>query len=213
MLSLQKPYIRVNTETGCSYGGNQMRADRSVIRRCGCGPVAALDLILYLTGRQKEPITLETYNRELERLCRHLFVLIPPFGLNGLMLAAGVNVLLIRHRLPYRALWAFSGEKLQGRIREMLEQDLPVILAIGPNFPAVWGKNRLNFYIKTPNGSFVPAASTLAHYVTATGSEGNWLRIASWGKEYYINWEEYRRYVRDHSISLVSNLLYLKKIR
>ena len=212
MLSLQKPYIRVDCAGAASYGGNQMRSDKEIIRKCGCGEVAALDLILYLTDDSKT-LPLVDYNRELEDLCRRYFPLIPPFGINGLLLAVGVNRLLLKHRLPYRAVWVVSGKKLRDRIETQLRRDLPVILSIGPNFPAFWEKHRLQLYTRTPDGRYYPAASVKAHYITVTGMDETWLRVASWGKEYYINWDEYCRYVQRHSNSVVSNMLFLKKHR
>ena len=61
------------------------------------------------------------------------------------------------------------------------------------------------------DGSYVPSSSAIAHYVTATGCDGDWLRISSWGSEYYIKRSEYDDYVRRHSASLVSNILMLRK--
>lgn len=211
MLALQRPYIRVLRDGRSSYGGNQMWSASSNIQKCGCGPVAALDVLLYLSGRQEEPIHLTDYDQELERLCRYYFPLIPSVGINGIFLAMGMERLLRKYRLPYHAFWAVSGKRFWTRITEMLEQDIPAIFSIGPNFPLVWGKNKLRFYVKGRDGSMIPAQSTLAHYVTATGLDGDWLRISSWGREYYIRRQEYDDYVRTHSASLVSNVLMIRK--
>lgn len=211
MLALQRPYVRVLREGRCSYGGNQMWSVSSNIQRCGCGPVAALDVLLYLSGQQDEPIRLDDYDRELERLCRYYFPLVPSVGINGIFLAMGMERLLRKHRLPYHAFWAVSGKRFWERITEMLEQDIPAIFSIGPNFPLIWGKNKLRFYVKGRDGSMIPAQSTLAHYVTATGLDGDWLRISSWGREYYILRQEYDDYVRTYSASLVSNVLMIRR--
>ncbi|MFQ7549242.1 MAG: hypothetical protein ACLRMZ_01540 [Blautia marasmi] len=37
-----------------------------------------------------------------------------------------------------------------------------------------------------------------------------WMRVSSWGKEYYINRQEYYNYVRKHSSFLISNICYIK---
>jgi len=212
MQGLQKPYIRVQRQQGKSYGGSQMWSPRESIRLCGCGPVAAFDTFLYLSGRNQEPLGEEAYLRELNDVTRRYFPLIKPFGINGILLALGFNRLLAKHRLPYRAFWAVSGKKFWTRIQELLEQDIPVILSVGPNFPALWRKERLTFYRKRPDGSFAPASSAHAHYITATGLDESWLRISSWGQEYYISRAEYDEYVRKYSASLVSNVLMLQKI-
>lgn len=211
MISLKNPYVRVSRNGALSYGGSQMWSDSRTIRTCGCGPVAALDTLLYLSGRQNEPISDEEYMRELTQLSRHYFPLIHPFGINGLLLAVGMNRVLKKNHLPYRAFWAVSGWKFWDRIQALLEQDIPAIFSIGPNFPAVWGKHRLTFYVLKADGSFAPAASTQAHYVCATGLDENWLRISSWGRAYFINRAEFDEYVKKHSAALVSNILMLRK--
>ena len=138
--------------------------------------------------------------------------LIRPLGVNGLVLAMGMNRLLRRYKLPYRAFWAVSGRKFWDRVEELLRQDLPVIFSVGPNFPALWRKERLTFYSRRPDGSFFPANSARAHSITATGCDETWLRISSWGREYYIRRSEYDEYVRKNSTSLVSNVLMLRRI-
>lgn len=212
MLSLRSPFPRVHRNNQIAYGGNQMWSDRPVIQNVGCGAVAALDLLHYLSGLNgRQPLPLEHYNRELSELCRHYFPLIPGHGINGVMLAIGLNRLFRRRGLPYHASWAFSGDKLWERVREMLERDVPVILSIGPNFPLIWRKERLPFYSQKSDGSFVRSSAAKSHYVSVTGLDENWARISSWGREYYINRREYDDFVRKHSTSLFSNILYVKR--
>ncbi len=208
MLELKKPYPSVQNDHSESYGGNQMLSDKAMIRRCGCGAVAALDLLHYLTGEASIPLA--RYNEELTGVCRRYLPLIPGRGINGLELAFGVSRMLREKRLPYHALWVFSGAKLFERIREMLENDLPVILSIGPNFPRLWEKEKLRFYTRTADGRYLPAARARSHYVTVTGMDEQWLQIASWGRKYYISREEYAAFVKEYSSYLFSNLLYLK---
>ena len=212
MLTLRRPYPQVQAGARIGYGGNQMWAENENIRQCGCGPVAALDLLHYLSpDDSRSPLPLYAYNAELQMICRRYLPLIPRSGINGLMLAVGVNRLFHHRGLPYYAVWACSGGRLWERVREMLEQDIPVILAVGPNFPLVWQKNRLRFYIKTADGAFCPASAAKSHYVTVTGMDDDWLRIASWGREYYISKREYEAYIRRHSSYLFSNILYIRR--
>lgn len=213
MLSLQKEYVRVERDGILSYGGSQMWSENKTVRVCGCGPVAVLDMILYMTGRQDRPIPLEEYNKELQKLCRTHFPLIKPLGINGLLLAAGTNRLLHKYKLPYLAFWAVSGKKFGARLEELLKQDIPVVFSVGPNFPAIWQKQRLRFYSKRADGRYVPSCSVKSHYITATGCDEKWFRISSWGKEYYINREEYDSYIKEHSAAMVNNILMLRRIR
>ena len=212
MLTLRRPYPRVRKDDLLTYGGSQMLSNSALIRGCGCGPVAALDLLHYLCDEDNmPPLPIDRYNAELVSLCRSYFPLIPHSGINGLMLALGCNRLFHSRRLPYRAVWAISGNRLWERVREMLANDLPVILSIGPNFPAVWKKDRLPFYSRRDNGSFVRSSSAKSHYVSVTGLDDEWARIASWGREYYIRRSEYDDFVRRHSSHVFSNILYLKR--
>ena len=212
MLSLNRNYIQVERNGRLSYGGSQMWSDNPTVKICGCGPVAVLDTLLYLTHRQERPLSLAEYIRMLEEMSKRYFPLVRPFGINGLMLAAGTNRLLRKYRLPYRAFWAISGRKFWSRVEELLCQDLPVIFSVGPNFPAVWQKHRLPFYRKTAEGVYILSSSAKSHYITATGIDSEWLRISSWGTEYYINRKEYDEYIRRYSTAIVSNILMLRRI-
>lgn len=212
MLSLKRKYIQVERNGRLSYGGSQMWSENPTVKICGCGPVAVLDTLLYLTHRQESPMSLAEYNRMLEEMSKRYFPLVRPFGINGLLLAAGMNRLLRRYRLPYRAFWAISGRKFWPRVEELLRQDLPVIFSVGPNFPAVWQKHRLPFYRKTAEGVYILSSSAKSHYITATGIDPDWLRISSWGTEYYINRKEYDEYIRRYSTAIVSNILMLRRI-
>ena len=60
---------------------------------------------------------------------------------------------------------------------------------------------------KISEENYIPAVKTRAHFVIVTGRDGSRLMISSWGKEYYIDIREYRRYVKRHSSYLVSNVI------
>ena len=213
MISLKHPYLSVSDGVRTSYGGNQMRSDKPAIRKCGCGPVAALDTLWYLKHRgQEETVSLAEYNMMLSNVCRQYFPLVPPFGINGIAFTVGMNRLLHAHALPFQASWMLSGVRLWERTAEMLGRDLPVILSVGPNFPAFWQNNRLPFYIESQDGTYRRAAATKGHFVTVTGIDTEWVRISSWGRKYYINRVEYEHYTRKNSLYVFSNLLYLREI-
>lgn len=92
----------------------------------------------------------------------------------------------------------------------MLVHDLPVILAVGPNFPIPWKRHKLAFYQKRGQ-EYIEACRTAAHFVVITGMCGQWLEISSWGNKYYVNMKEYEEYVAHYSCPLVSNIIYVKK--
>lgn len=192
------------------FGGDQSWFPYRFLQNSGCGVIGAAEVLLQLKGR--ESISKTEYMEFADMLWKRFLPVIPGFGMNGLTLAFGLNLFFWKHQMPYYAFWGISPGKLPGRIHRMLKNGIPVILSIGPNFPFFWGKEKLNFYKKV-NGSFVAAARTKAHFVTVTGWDGKMLQISSWGKEYFIDYEEYRHYVKKHSCSLISNLVYIRKYR
>lgn len=218
MAELKNKYISVHSTGSYTYGGSQTLSQSAAVRRCGCGLIAAADLILYrcrskgllspLPVDGQGCVELSDYDGFISSLRRYMPI-VPPFGINGAMLAAGLQLALRAHGLDDRVRLCVSGEKLFDRIREMIERDRPVILSVGPNFPQLWGKNRLRLY-RRGGEVYSPAASTKAHFVTVTGIDGDWCRISSWGRELYINIPEYKNYVRQYSNSLLSNIIILK---
>ena len=220
---LKHDYPSVTRGIGQSYGGSKMFADDAVLKKVGCGVVAVLDLLLYLSGKdeglgcgllrdipERGPIPVEKYNALLHALRRYL-PLIPGHGINGLMLSLGIDRIFLKYRMPYTAFWGVPYAVLWQRIEEMLRDDIPVILSIGPNFPLLWRKQELKMYSRTGSGDYHPGPATHAHYVMVTGMDELWLRVASWGRMYYISKSEYLQYVRSHSARLVSNILYVKR--
>ena len=222
-IELRHPYPTIQKEAVRSYGGNQAWSANSNFRACGCGVVASLDLLLYLSRYhgildlgwlspllQLDPIPEAIYDQAALRLSRHYLPLIPRHGINGISLAVGFSLFCRRYHLPYRARWGVSGRRFWGSIQDMLRQDVPVVLSIGPNLPLFWRHNKLTFYRCNPDGKYTPAAETLSHYVTITGIDDIWLQISSWGRKYYISRMEYIQYIQEHSSRLVSNILWVE---
>lgn len=224
-LALRHPFPKVADGTSLSYGGNQGRFEKRYVQQGGCGLVGAANLIFYLAaqgiyGKHTElpglmqpecVVSLEAFNRSCEQLRTRFLPVFPKLGINGFSLVLGLNLYFLRYGLPYRAFWGIRGRKLWQRVEEMLRQDLPVIFSVGPNFPKLWGKEKVTFYQRMGDGTYRPAASTLAHYVTITALDGEYARISSWGREYYVSRREYETYVRKHSAYLVSNVAVIRK--
>jgi hypothetical protein len=212
---LHSPYVSIASQGSSSVGGSQMWSDHKIVRRCGCGPVAAYDLLLYLGRKHGSifafPASRQEYCRELEKLQRRYFPLIYPKGVNGILLTLGLNRMFHDRRLPYYAVWAVSGEKLFDRMADMLQNDIPVILSVGPNFPLFWQKNKLMFYRLSSDGCYLPGADVKSHYVTALEMTDEWVKIASWGRCYYIRISEYKNYVNRNSNFVISNLVLIKE--
>ena len=208
MKTLKHPYLSVKNKTGTAYGGSQSWFSYGFLKKNGCGVISAADVLLHLQG--KEAVSETEYMEFAKKLWMQYLPVIPGFGMNGLTLVLGLNRYFWKHGMSYRAGWNIGSKNLLPKIDGMLAKDLPVILPVGPNFPKFWGKEKLNFYRKTETATFVPAVKTSAHFVTVTGREGHYLKISSWGKEYYIDVREYRRYVRNYSSFLISNIVYIR---
>ena len=220
MLTLKYPYISVTDGSRQSYGGDQGRSENATMRKCGCGVIAAADVLLYLSRRydcfkdlKLDPtgtIAREDYEKLTSLLRRRYFPLIPYSGMNGVTLMAGMNLYFMRNRLPLSAEWRFFNHDIWERIAKMLTDDIPVIMAVGPNFPFFWQNNRTVLYTKDGAGSYHPSSSTKAHYVTVTGLDESWVQISSWGRLLYINRAEFDEYTKKHSAGFLCSILYIK---
>ena len=204
-VSLQHTYPGIGREGAHSYGGNQRWLRDKTMQHCGCGVVAALDLVRYLhlyrdgfsadffTGVDDSPAV----SRSLYDLCaqrmRSYIPVIYPVGTTGFGLASGLNRYFRRYDLPLQASWGLSAKKLWQEMETMLSDDLPVILSVGNRFPRVWSKEALCLYRRSSDGSIQEGARIHTHFFTVTGMDEQWLRVSSWGSEYYIKKEEFFR--------------------
>ena len=204
------------------HGGAQNLLPRENIRDSGCGLISSANLLAYLSRfhglrdglferiTRLDPIPLADFNRACMRICRGFLRPLPHVGMTGTAVAFGLNREFRRRKLPYRASWCFRAGPMWDRMEAMLRDDLPVILAIGPNLPRFWRRKKLTLYRMRRNGTVQPAARTRAHFVTVTGMDDEWLAVSSWGSEFYINREEYEEYARKYSSPWFSNILMLR---
>jgi len=203
---LKRPWPTVWTGSAFSCGGSQLWFPDKNFRYCGCGVIACADTLLYLRGAGE--LSMEEYLRYVNSLRRY-FPLIPRLGIDGLRLSMGLNSHLRGSGLRFRAEWCMSGQRFWDRVERMLADDLPVIVSIGPSFPCVWSRERLPLYRKTENG-YAEAARTKAHFLTVIALDETWMRVSSWGMEFYIERRAYGEYMRRKG-ALFTNLLFLKR--
>ena len=224
MLNLKSKYISVAYEDAYSFGGSQRQAGSTNIAACGCGLVAATDLLIYITKHNKlssdssikvlslyDIIPQDKYNACLTKMGASYFPLIPRFGMNGLGLMLGMQLYFNRYKMPYRCHWCISDKGIWDKVTEMIEADIPVIMSVGPNFPFIWRNGKAILYTKDESGKYFPASAVKAHFITVTGIDDQWLEISSWGCRYYLNRRMYEEYVSKYSAALVSNILYVKR--
>ncbi|MCR5310980.1 MAG: hypothetical protein K6E32_06155 [Lachnospiraceae bacterium] len=230
MTGLLKPLFEVNTENENAYGGAQHWFPKKRLQNSGCGVIACANIIAqtdtpskharYATcpdpaakeqGKAARTIDQDTYMRLARKMSFYLPV-IPGLGINGVVLAIGINLYFLFHGLPYIAFWGISRRRRDKRIRQMLSDNIPVCLSIGPNFPNIFGKHFVTLYRKQ-GGNYLPDTNINAHYVSVTGIDDDWYEISSWGRRLYINKSEYDTYVKKHTGYLLSNILCVKTLR
>lgn len=223
IVRLKYPYVAVMKDGSLSYGGNQSWFPGNGIKKYGCGVIAGTDVLLYLSlhkeycrgqeFREEDNNGIceeERYQELVRSMHRRYFPVIPGFGMPGWFLSAGMNHYFRRNRIPLKASFGVLGRNIWIRTAAMLAHDIPVILAIGPNLSLRRRKHKLNFYVKQGD-AYVCACQAAAHFVTATAMEGGYLKISSWGREYYIDMQEYMDYVKKHSCFWICNVFYIRK--
>lgn len=257
IIQLRDPsYVPVIKDSMIYYGGSQMWFPETnwyskdyILRNYGCGTIAAADMFLYLALQNDKlhtPLTsavlqgtdrinyeyydsfIREINHKYTKTKRYLAVL-------GPLLAASINSYSSDYKLGLKAAWKLrlSYYDMYDLIEEMLRQDIPVILSVGPNTPKLWGKEGIPFYErkeieyqepevdkaspKKPYYYQVKQNNINSHYVTVTGIIKDeitgqiMLQISSWGRKYYINYEEYRDYIDNHSGTFTSSIVQVKR--
>jgi hypothetical protein len=156
-------------------------------------------------------------------------------GVLGPKLASAINSYNKRHDIKYKASWKWrlSYEDMLEIINEMLENDIPVIFSVGPNTPNLWGKKKVNMYIaerddndnSDDNGNrenlnylhqYTGVKTVSGHYMTITEIINDYeygrtmLCVSSWGKKYYIDYDEYRYYIDNYGGTYTSSLIYIR---
>lgn len=209
-----KEYISVEEGAKRSFGGRQhwlAEAGKPALAACGCGAVAAADLFLYLARsnpRWETPlcaplarassITLESYCEYCSEVARRYARPLPKLGKTGFGLSRGIERYFADNRIPLRAEWrqCALSRCAESDYMTMLQNDLPVVMSI-PAFPLKI--KSLNFY-RAANTKKAPADAyryreRAGHFVTACAlrplGDGLALEISSWGRRFYLDWEEY----------------------
>lgn len=221
---LQHIYPGVSKGDGTSVGGSQTLLKSAVLQRCGCGVVAALDLVRYLhlyeTGCRTDFFTgvedvntlpLPVYDLCAQRMRRTYVPVIYPIGTTGFSLAGGIDRYFRHYGLPWQAHWGVAKGVLWQEIGRMLSDDLPVILSVGNQLPRFWRRDGAALYRRVGDAKYA-SARIHAHYVTVLEMDEKWLKVASWGREYYLSKEEFLRYRDRESVNLLCNIVSIHRI-
>lgn len=233
-------------------GGSQMWFENSswyswftedhVIENSGCGLIAFGDLLLYLSMQDKKyqtPITdrvkpddgekagydYKSYMSYIQHLDNWYAAAIRGVGVPSFSLEDGFNRYSKKFGLGLTAKWGVKKEDILPKMSEMLENGLPVIISIGPDFN-LGKKVGVPFYTKdSPTDEYKVKEnweeSINGHYITIRGitvtndsPPRTMLKASSWGDEYYIDYDKYLSYIptsTPHGVMAdsFSNMLYI----
>ncbi len=234
-ISLKGKYISIAERNGRkSFGGSQEWYPGSVrqnVKGQGCGLIAAVDCALYISG--VDSLNIEEYNsfveqflneRRLAGFCLREFQirkydnLIFSLGILPIQISKYLNKRMRILGSQKRFRWnGIHGHKdMYDKIKNMISADIPVIWALySPG-------RRIKMYTgRESDGTFIDRQIYINnHYVTITGVLENkaekscharMLEVSSWGKKYYIDFDEYLAYVTGSIVSrYCSNIMYFK---
>ena len=177
------------------FGGNQGWFSEDLIRNGGCGVTALNDTIKYLTLsngiKDAKPIEinmsdyLKGYLDVRDDLNIH-----GKAGTFGFDLAFYMNEYFRENNMQYEAEWGVSENKeLLPAIENMLDDDIPVILSVGPHigYKQLEENATIPLYERDERGNYSAVSSVLGHYMTvtatypATTEHGVMLKVSSWG--------------------------------
>ena len=207
-----------------TLGGNQRTLNDKTLQHCGCGAVAATDLVRYLhlyhdgcrtdffCGIPEErELPIPVYDLCVKRMRRRFVPVTYPLGTTGFALAIGLNRYFRSYEIPLKARWGVGKDEIWQEIGRMLADDLPVILSVGNQFPRFWRKDGAAVQ-RCVGDTMQDAGQIHAHYVTVLEMDDQRLRISSWGKEYYLKKEEFLRYRTYESLSLLCNIVSIRRL-
>lgn len=237
---LKNAYIAVRHQEETSYGGNQNWLAKRKMAHFGCGLISISDIILYLSkfGKMRTNVAMnkmckqelvdgESYLKFVNGLhYKGFFVSGIIKGMVGPAIALAFNWWSLWHGNQYSARWCVTSGKMHERIGQMLDEDIPVLFSAGARIPFFWSDEGVQLYRNDNDKKNVdgkPTAIQLAtcgtinrHYMTITAlvndeHYGELMKISSWGREYYIKWDDFIRYVRKKSNPIISNILWIRK--
>ena len=133
--SLTRDLFTVEDGRNLFYGGSQNMYATPKERSNGCGIAGAADIIMYYdaVSSNGKTFTKDEFLSLSNDLRKHIPI-IPGRGVNAFLLAWGLNKYFKKNGLHYRSRWKWTWIKKWETVERMLNDDIPVILAIGNNF-------------------------------------------------------------------------------
>lgn len=239
-ISIKKDFPRIVVSAReTTLGGSQEFFSKDgeeqdqIKRAMGCGIVSLCDSFLYFGEKRNQSVmpelqTMLSEKKEQENHSKDSYIkyynviyklaggVSKRNGMSGFKLARVYNRIAKKEGISLGAHWHVGYRNFLAKITEMLKQDIPVVLSI----PVVLGKKK-GFPMlvkKTEKSGIVLRERTKAkaHFVTVVGiaqKEGKaYLQISSWGREYFLDAEEYIKFGRRQFLGfLTGNILCVKK--
>ncbi len=225
-ISLKREYIKITDEAEniISCGGNQEWFEDTPgldIKGQGCGIISSLDALLYIQNTLTLPLS--QYKNILDSfLGVNVFT---KYYLNKLFFAKSAIGIIPKHICRY--INTISKGKLHARwngIHGHKNMLTKMELMIKNDFPVIWSlynpRRKINLYSFDNNsGEFIYSTSTNNHYVNAieiiynaSSAHGTMIKISSWGRIYYVDYDEYFNYVGNSLLSkYCSNVILITK--
>lgn len=206
-----------------TFGGSQMWFNK-FYQKYGCGVVAMNDVLMYLnrsTGKQSSrpiEVNVEDYMWSFIRSANSVNVHGPLAAL-GTDIAVSMDIYFATNDMPYFATWTSGSKDTLEAINEMVGNDIPAIISVGPDVLGEQGIDNIPFYQKDANGRFIQPTigdkKIQGHYMVVTGVEpsinGYMLKVSTWGQEKYINYDELEEYSSKHfGGKILSNVVYIR---
>lgn len=220
-------YVSIQHNGDRSYGGNQgwWSKENSLFNDQGCGVISMCDLEIYLHmtmrkqhGDKKEsdaPMTYWEYKRYIDDAGKSRYTLgvgknTEKLGLMPLTMVKGLKEnkelldgISIGKRCRLKWAPSTNSNKIKEYIIDTLSRDIPVVASY-----YVFNKeNKLSLY-KYDSGKqkMTKCGEIKSHYFNITGmsvlEDREYLSISSWGKKYYISYDEWAK-----KLSIFSNIL------
>lgn len=233
---LNHDYVSINKDGNYSYGGNQgwFKEENDLIENSGCGLIAAADTLLYMSNNKRYKtaatdivtcedgiITLQSYKNYIEYMEYVYFSLVNApggivDGIDGARMSQNIDAYGRQYALDINAKWCISKKKILVRAKEMIENDIPVIMSVGPMGE---GEGVRLYSAEVYNNRVIidrEEGLLKNHYVIVTAinedfvNNCTWLELSSWGKKYYIEYKQYLDEVEQNGCFFFSNILYIR---
>ena len=231
---LSRNYISIEHDGSLSYGGSQEWFEGQ-FRRCGCAVIAAADIAWYLQGnagsssdrsenagspdiRRNEggcgqgDMPAEQYKQYIRKTGRS-FPRIPYRGIPGFLFALQLEFYFLRRSWPFRAAWGPGAISIRRRAAEMIRENIPVPVCIGPclhqiHKPPLY--HGLKLY-REKNGQYVWDRTVRNHVLVITAIHGKWAKVSSWGEAFYIDLKELGRLSFGDALGAFTNIIRIRR--